>query len=627
RCMFLMVEHLRGNSSIERSLAHRWLTTTLGQNDTARLIDPILVLLLHPHTRRVSVQHVNIEKVSSPSQDHCPRGNIDTTIVEESQIYAISSVGGEVMYHLTKESQIREKQSNSGKRVFALSSITKGSKKVITQNSSLKEFELPSSQNINTSVQPPMIVMVNPFCKHPWIDIEDLTKIDRRPDISNAIRIQNGSYQRVNSTLKENENPVHVEIIEEEEKSKEVPTTPGDIAKSIVEEIIDNVFKHPKIIDTLSSKHSKVNRSFSSESGTSTITESDNKIKELTVHPLHSHMLLYMQVVDSGQCLNGLTLIRNIMECEPKMSLLTMASTSISSMQMASPLMVLLARHRRSVFGEGFDGGLLGDMVSHYRSTMYLEVVIMVCLYYLRSFYPCLPHLRLRGEHLRDNQEVQGVAAEVLVHVFTYLKELIADSPRGFTPYITDLLSKCKVQKCVLHCLLSTVHAMKDANTIDQTSKSKQDLQTFTEEILEYNSGPTSSNKCEFRKETSVCSQETYLIRVIDLTLALIILEDKLWNKRSDGGTVRDPPSVSTKYTGMSTVRYQAGQPIPAQPMFMQVVVIALSQRHLRHTHAAWLNLCTDALTYMGPSLPTNSLALTSLLCDLLESLANHYAD
>lgn len=601
RCLFLMVERLQGSSGSERSLAHAWLTSSLQRNDMGRLIDPILVLLLHPHTRRVSVQHVNIEKLPPPQQ-----GQGNKCVFEESQIYAISSEGGEVVYHVSKEGRQPHSKSRqaiaSNKHILALTSLSGDNKKIVTHHANFTEFELPSSCS-QPQRQSPISVMVNPFTQHPWIDMEDIAKMNKPSNISNAIRIQNGSYQKSSTTVLLEEVKRNSLIGVEEEASDVEEWTSNQMVQGILEDIVDAVvsthFRDPE-------------SDGSSEQDTISQSVVSDVTSEQSRHPFHSHMLLYMQIVDSGQCLNGLSLLRNIIEAQPKLSLLTLASTSISSLQSASPLIILLARHRRSVFGDGFDGGNANDMVSQFRSTMYLQVVITVCLYYLRSYYPCLPHLRLRDEHLRDNQEVQVASSEVLSLVFSHLSSVVTDSPRGFIPYITDLLSKCKVQKCVLHCLLSTVHAINGNNTASQEPR------TFTEEILDYNSG-LPSQSC------NIARLETYLARVIDLTLALIRLEDILAADRAESGVVKDPPSVSMKYSGINSAKYQPGQPIPAQPMFMEVVTAALGHHHMRHLHGAWLHLFTASLPHMGPSLPSNSLRVTSLICELLEHMASYY--
>ncbi|XP_076054821.1 protein DOP1A isoform X3 [Oratosquilla oratoria] len=596
RCLFLMVERLRGDSGPERALAHSWLGSILQRGDTARLLDPILALLLHPQTRRVSVQHVNIEKVSNQSTQP---GVVETN--DDQYIFAISSVGGEVMYHVSRDSHEIGK-GKTERHVLTFTSLSNDSK-VVTHHAHLTDLELPSSYE-HSHFQAPMSLMINPFTQHPWIDMEDLVKMNRPPNLSNAVRFENGSYQK---QLSGSRNDSQDSSIQAEKKEM----TPIEIAQSIIDEIIDNaIANHQNGLDS--------ERSSESEKRSQTCSQSTMS-HEMTVHPLHSHMLLYTQVIDSGQCLYGLSLVRNLIEAQPRLLLLTLASSSISSLKAGSPLLVLLARHRRSVFGEGFDGVSVNELVSQFRSTMYLQVVITVCLYYLRSYYPRLPHLRLREEHLRDNQEVQVAACEVLIRVFTHLTPLITDSPRGFTPYVADLLNKCKVQKCVLHCLLSTVHAIRGlAKSKADLNSTGSEVRTFTEDVLEYNSVSVSD------KLAISPYQETYLMLVIELTSSLIKLEDTLAANRSDNVT-REPPSISLKYSGVTSSKYQPGQPIPAQPMFTMVIFSALKLNHLRHLHSSWLNLFTSALPHMGHSLPSNALRLTSLLCESLEELATLY--
>lgn len=47
---------------------------------------------------------------------------------------------------------------------------------------------------------------------------------------------------------------------------------------------------------------------------------------------------------------------------------------------------------------------------------------------------------------------------------------IVRDSGKGFACYIGDLLSRCKVQKVVLHCVLSSVHNMQMLATYQEYS-------------------------------------------------------------------------------------------------------------------------------------------------------------
>jgi hypothetical protein len=67
--------------------------------------------------------------------------------------------------------------------------------------------------------------------------------------------------------------------------------------------------------------------------------------------------------------------------------------------------------------------------------------------------------------------KVQLASAEVLMLLCSELIYIVRDSGKGFACYIADLLSRCKVQKVVLHCVLSSVYNM-------ETIASSQDVHT-----------------------------------------------------------------------------------------------------------------------------------------------------
>ena len=537
----------------------------------------------------------------------------------DALIYAISSVGGEVMYHVSnardKNATNKKFLSTAAKHILALTSMTKD--KFVTQNIELPDYEVPYMGDKRNSGQQHISVMVNPFSQHPWLEIEDMAKINRNPSSNlSSSSLSSPDKNTIPGSLVEEDAESIKEKLDNETNKSETPIedkkpTSTEIAESIVDEILERVILRCAPLPPLSDPDSS-----SSADTPAKECQSELKPPDMTLHPLHSHMLLYTQLVDSGQCLYGLGLLKNIIEAEPKLSLLSLASTGVSSLQPPSILMVLLARHKRCVFGQGFDGGNVSEMIGQYRSTMYLQIVITVCLYYLRSYYPRLPHLRLKDEHLNDNKEVQVVATEVLVLVFTNLSSLVADSPRGLAPYVLDLLTKCKVQKCVLHCLLATVHAMRlPGNSITDKKNRAVETKTFTQELLDYNN----------RGSDGLClaSQETYLSGAMDLILALIKLEDALASTKMES---LPRESIGSTKSSTSSSHYYVGQAIPAQPMFLRVVSSALGQKHTRHMHSSWLHLFTSALPHMGAALPNNCLRLCSLLCVLLEELPKYYS-
>jgi hypothetical protein len=127
------------------------------------------------------------------------------------------------------------------------------------------------------------------------------------------------------------------------------------------------------------------------------------------VHPLHSHMLLYCGVYDSHRTLYALSSLRSILLTNPRMFLCAAATTGLANVARSSDLLILLARHRKSVFGRSFHGDTVassGEFGATYRNSMYLEVLISVCLYFARSYYPNLGQMRLTQEEIAGNRQV-----------------------------------------------------------------------------------------------------------------------------------------------------------------------------------------------------------------------------
>ena len=126
------------------------------------------------------------------------------------------------------------------------------------------------------------------------------------------------------------------------------------------------------------------------------------------VHNLHSHMLLYCGVYDSTRTLYALRILRNELLTNARMFLCAAATTGVANNPRSTPLLTLLARHRKSIFGRNFHGDVANtEFVVAYRSSMYLELLLSVCLYFARSYYPNLGQMRLTQEEISGNRQVR----------------------------------------------------------------------------------------------------------------------------------------------------------------------------------------------------------------------------
>ena len=247
------------------------------------------------------------------------------------------------------------------------------------------------------------------------------------------------------------------------------------------------------------------------------------------VHPLHSHLLLYTQVSDSRQVLYTLECVKNILKSNARLTICALSTTNLNTKPSArsQQVQILLARHRKSVFGKSFVGTLTNENLATHRNSTLIEVLIATSLYFLRSYYPNLPHLS--SDDIQANREVQLMAIDLLIVLVSELILVVKDNGRAFAIYINDLFTRCKVQKVVLHSLIASVHDMQ-----------KEKVESFTQDILKFNEIYVSMGLSNF--------SEAFQVQILKLLLALVMLEQVVMSQSS---TTRKSAGVSLKQTSL----------------------------------------------------------------------------
>lgn len=117
----------------------------------------------------------------------------------------------------------------------------------------------------------------------------------------------------------------------------------------------------------------------------------------------YAHMLLYCDIYDKNRVLYTLQKFRDIVAANAK-SFLFVASTTLVPSQ--ASLVDLLMKHRNSIFARGFQSNEKSSDTFH-KNTTYLEVLITVCLYYIRSYYPNFGSPGLTSKDIFENKQVR----------------------------------------------------------------------------------------------------------------------------------------------------------------------------------------------------------------------------
>ncbi|XP_075869047.1 protein DOP1A isoform X3 [Nelusetta ayraudi] len=357
------------------------------------------------------------------------------------------------------------------------------------------------------------------------------------------------------------------------------------------------------------------------------------------IHPLYQHVLLYLQLYDSSRALHALSAVAAMLRAAPSGFVSAISTTSINNTYtpQLSLLQNLLARHRVSVMGKDFYCPIAQDSHSHtFRSAMYLEIIISLCLYYLRSYYSS--HVSAGPQDLAGNRAMQLTSVEVLTLLFSELAKATGGSAKGFASFISDVLSKCKVQKVVLHCLLSSIFSAQKWH--DQRAAGVN-MATVEEGLSEDSVINLSEDQID-----SCSAVQSQLLRLLQ---SLVVLEHRVLAPADEGGEggpaaggaggVGGPAAgvgAGFEILGgevehvnpqqpMTSLQYLHGQPITSQGMFLCAVIRALHQQHACKMHPQWIGLITATLPYMGRVLRRVVASVTLQLCRNLDNLLHQY--
>ena len=176
KSLLKMLDNLQlADNSPLKLQSQSWLLHSLVRGDISRIVTPILLMLLDPSTCRMSVLHVSIQHsniVLTKSDPIEEKSELQDDTEGATNIYAISSVDGNVIYHVSNNSE-EDKKWRKGKkkksinpvkvkRIFAVTTLTSGEnghRYITERNQTMKELEVPSSISGNRRIS----VFVNPL--------------------------------------------------------------------------------------------------------------------------------------------------------------------------------------------------------------------------------------------------------------------------------------------------------------------------------------------------------------------------------------------------------------------------------------------------------------------------------
>ncbi|XP_030749093.1 protein dopey-1 homolog isoform X2 [Sitophilus oryzae] len=677
-------------------LSESFFNHCLLHGDISRILTPILFRLLSSNTARVSIRHINIRD-GDTLEDNVNQDNQKKEESHSKKVYAVSSVNGNIMYHVTENTRPKSPKkkwfafSKPGKKfasaVNMTTSLVEDTNNFITaKNKDFKGYNV--SPSLDKHSKGNVKVIINPLSSkeiyphglegsYSLLDShnssESLSSSDNTISIDDSVdktyeksdsntgerdsgyntlkqkkqsEILNALVDNSAKSLLESIEPISdgikaVKLSKSRSFDEKSNVQPDDIENSLVqswsycisdsanlnceleisksaEDFFNGKGEEHAIVSTILNEIlervcKEIDKDCDLRSCTpSRPTDLDlrNKIntcnsKNFVLYPIHSHLCLYYEIFDSNQVIYALQTLKGCILCNPKLFIKCSATSGIKDLK-NNDVLYLLARHRKSYLGNGFSGEVGQEYINFYRGYMFLDVILSICLNFIRTFFPFYEDSCPIIDELEHNIKIHLESFDILNVIIENLISMVEEnSNKGFASYIADLLVKCKIQKILLPCLLMSVRDF------------DEDM-TFAEDILLFNN----FQLCNSENRTGE-HVESFQIQLLRLIHSLIILEHAVFPS-SKSANQPTPEPLASSMSG-EHLNYSPTVLIPKQQIFLSAILSALRNQNIRNLHEKWLNMVTCCLPYFGDNLKQISLSVIHQICNNIEDIAINY--
>lgn len=204
-------------------------------------------------------------------------------------------------------------------------------------------------------------------------------------------------------------------------------------------------------------------------------------------------------------------------------------------------------------------------------------------------------------------------SADVLTSVIWQLVEVVRENALGMGAFINDLFTRCKVQKALLHCLLSTLY--------ERTGLRTPSVRASSDAL-----------PSRISKEAKQCQLRAFQVKLIHLLQAIFVLEDNI--DCLDSGVVdslqaslspQSPSKTENEPLLQGAVfRYIPGKSLAFQSMLLTAVLHGL-QNDDYDLHHEWLRFVIACLPHMRSALGSWVVVVVEQVGRMLQKQTNLY--
>ncbi|XP_049585021.1 protein dopey-2 isoform X2 [Syngnathus scovelli] len=566
RSLCVVVESLSCTDGSISAAAQCWLARALSLNDVNRILEPILLLLLHPSTQRCSIQAIKQNVTAGNLKVLNNRSRLSAKAVDalntESKILNLRNVIDRESLWLQLDSGVE--LSSLGDALIASRSESEETEEEDREEDEDEAVKSELTESADTSGA--------------QVSTENSGSATEDGGLVNGLqRVESERTLASDSLSSEDDEDLELEamarsrLLKQEREKKEA---------------IGSLFHHVLLYQTAGGWR---------------------------------YLLQGLALLDS--------LLRSSAEC-PLVEALSSTSLDTSSAAHLNLVSNLLQRHEQAQDGLNFYGGLLSPSSSHSMPpSLLIELLMNLCLRFLRSHY--LSYQSLGPLDLQGNRDVQVKSVEVLTRMVNQLT-CMAQGKESSLEHIRTLLAGCKVQQYALLTLSASMYisqrgtdkgtskglemldeegGLSEENLVNVGKGEGQEQYPLQMEllkllqaliILEYHvwpSGPGSGGTSGQPAESPTSSNPL----------------------------TRGWQTAVLFQQSIKAAQYVQSHPITAQGMFVSAAARALQAQYGYAMHPHWVALLCSSLPYLGRSLGIIVAPLINQICRNLDELVKLY--
>nr|XP_054360074.1 protein dopey-2 isoform X4 [Mirounga angustirostris] len=598
RSLFVVLDSLACTDGAISAAAQGWLVRALSLGDVARILEPMLLLLLQPKTQRTSIHCL---KQENSAEDLHRWFNRKKTPFKES-------------------CGAPELQEGSSEEGMPLSQFTTVDREAIWAEVEKEPEKCPPGSELSEDDLPY------------YMDLPDRTACSALDSSEHTESADTSSAHTDSEHSSSFSSPSHdpQELSNEESCCAPIPVGSKVYPKrsALLAAFQAESFKSGAKLSLarVDSDKTQASESFSSDEeadlelqalSTSRLLKQQRERQE-TVEALFKHILLYLQPYDSRRVLYAFSVLEAVLKTNPKEFIEAVSRTSMDTSSTAHLNLIsnLLARHQEALVGQSFYGKLQTQSPSVCPHSLLIELLTYLCLSFLRSYYPC--YLKVSHRDVLGNRDVQVKSVEVLIRIMMQLVSVAKSAEGKNVEFIHSLLQRCKVQEFVLLSLSASMYTSQKRYGLATAERGRapQEESLFEESLI--NLG-----------QDQIWSEHPLQIELLKLLQVLIVLEHHLGQVQEEA---ENQPELSREWRralnfqqAISAMQYVQPHPLTSQGLLVAAVVRGLQPAYGYGMHPAWVSLVTHSLPYFGKSLGWTVTPFIVQICKNLDELVKQY--